>query len=889
QVAQTMAYAHEQQVIHRDLKPHNIMVGRFGEVQVMDWGMAKRLGETNDIDESHVAANAQVSRSGSLTPTVTNHADATPNLSMNSSLVDPLMSLTQAGDVLGTPAYMAPEQARGEIAALSPASDVFGLGAMLFELLTGSRLYESPDGAQQVLAMAAEGAVEPSLKKLDSLDIDPRIVELCKKCLKPEMAQRLPTASHVAAEVTAYREGVELRLKQAELDRRSAEVRVAEERKRRRMAIFLTGTIAAAVLAGLLGVLWQRNAAIASANKAEKSAKGYSDVLDIVEKSFESVNPSQGANAAMPARDVLLNAFENLKQSDLDDEGRIVLLTKLSTCFMTIGEYKVAIPCAKANVELTTAKLGPDHPTTMLAVNNLGAIYAKAGMAKEAAPLLEKTLAQRTAQLGEDHPDTLTSQEDLASCYIVAERFDDAVKMLEIVLEARRDLKGLDDPETRNTMDSLAMAYQDASDTDIDSLNSITNLVAAYITSGQHLKALRMWEKTLKNFEDTAGANHPITLMYSHNMVVALVKAGLAQEGVELGEKTVKGRIEKLGADHPDTLQSMNNLAQAYERVGDFEKAVELYQQTVDGYTRKLGATDTNTLIPVIGLGNALRQAGRTDEAIELLEKHAEITKQAFGVDHHIAITCVNNLASAYSDAGQNDDAILLGNEVVALRKAKQGMRDRGTLISMNNLATFQMRAGKPEEAARLIRQAFEIAIEMFGPNHQDTLYFSNNLSEATRRIGKFDEARTLYEKTLAGQKAALGEDHPDTLRTINGLAHTLHQLGQLEESMTLYRQTLKMRRKILGDEHPDTLYSMHGIAGVARDAGQKEAALKIFRRTLAGRQKRLGNDHPRTAETLYQTVLMLLGSQNPVLEDSLLSSLRSACERHPKPEYLRA
>ncbi len=887
QVAQTMAYAHEQGVIHRDLKPHNIMVGRFGEVQVMDWGMAKRLGQ-NDGPSQDRNKTAAPFTSTSQTPTMTNHGDDTPNVSMNSSIIDPLNSLTQAGDVLGTPAYMAPEQARGEIADLSPASDVFGLGAILFEILTGSRLYGSETGSQNVLTQAAEGAVEPSLRKLDELVVDERLASLCRRCLQPQAADRPPTASHIAEEITDYFRSVQDRLKQVELEKRSVEVRVAEERKRRRLAIFLGSAIAAAVLAGLLGVLWQRNNALSSAAEAKQSAKGYADVLDIVTKSFNSVNPLEGSDAQMTAREVLLNTVGYLNDSDLDDEGRMMLLAKLSTCFRAIGEYDVAVPTAEACLELTNAKLGPDHPDTYQAINNLGAIYTKTGRLDEAIPLLKQTLTRRMEKLGEDHPDTITSMEDLASCYTLADRSVEAIPILEEVLAARRDIVGIDHPDTKGTMDILAAAYLDAPKSNLDSLVSINNLAASYILSGQHLKALRMWEDTLDAFEHSLGENHPTTLMFSHNMVVALVQAGYAKEGVQLGERTLAGRVKKLGADHPETMQSMNNLAQAYERAGQFEDAVKLFQRTVSAYEQKMGAAHTSTLTAIIGLGNSLRQVGRIDEAISLLETHRMVAEEAFGPGHHLSVTCINNLCAAYSEAGKSQDALRLGKQVLVLRKANQGMQHPGTLFAMNNLATFYMRANLPEEALSLIDEAFRASIELHGPTHPDTLYFSNNLAEANRRAGNLKAAQSLFEKTLAAQQENLGEDHPDTLRSMNGLAHTLNDLGQSEKSVAAYIRVLGIRKSKLGSDHPDTLYSMHGLAGALRDSGRSQKAISLFQTVLLKRRATLGKEHPRTIQSLNELVWMQATMEGAEVTPKLLEAMRQACEKLPRPNFLR-
>jgi tetratricopeptide (TPR) repeat protein len=234
-IAQAVGYAHSRNVIHRDLKPANVMVGAFGEVQVMDWGLAKV-----------VTGEPPSGRYQSAHPGTEPVSVLEPGRSGDSA--------TQAGSVLGTPAYMPPEQARGDLDRVGYRADVFALGAILCRILTDEPPYTG--SGEEVRALALTAQLGPALGRLAGCGADPELINLCGRCLSPAPEDRPADGKAVADAVAAYRSGVEGRLRKAEIDRARAEERAAEGRKRRRLRRALAGTVGVFVLAGGLVVGW---------------------------------------------------------------------------------------------------------------------------------------------------------------------------------------------------------------------------------------------------------------------------------------------------------------------------------------------------------------------------------------------------------------------------------------------------------------------------------------------------------------------------------------------------------------------------------------------------------------------------------------------------------
>jgi tetratricopeptide (TPR) repeat protein len=271
QACQAVAYAHSRGVIHRDLKPANVMVGAFGEVQVLDWGLAKVRPAAGAAEETGAAEPS----------TVSTVRTAAPGLS------------SQDGAVLGTLAYMAPEQARGEAERLDERCDVFGLGAILCEVLTGQPPYRGASRGEVGLR-AARADLADARSRLEGSGADAELVRLARACLAAEPDGRPRDAGAVAAALAASQAGTRHRLRQAELERAAAEARAeqaqareaAERRARRRTVLLL---LAGAVLTGVCGAgaWWALRQAEAEAGRRALAATKAEEVR----QEFDAAGP----------------------------------------------------------------------------------------------------------------------------------------------------------------------------------------------------------------------------------------------------------------------------------------------------------------------------------------------------------------------------------------------------------------------------------------------------------------------------------------------------------------------------------------------------------------------------------------------------------------------
>ncbi len=239
QICHTLAFAHSRGVIHRDLKPSNVMVGTFGEIRVVDWGFAKVLRTPASPPPVRAVPSPPVERP----TTIRTSEDSSKSVS---------------GAVLGTPAYMPPEQARGEIDSLDERADVFALGAILCEILTGAPPFAATP-TQDALTAAKNADLAAAVARLTTSTSDTELCALAIRCMSADRAGRPADAGEVARAISVHRSQMDERTHRAELSAAEARGRANEERRARRRTVGMSIFVITLLLAGGVLFAWQEN------------------------------------------------------------------------------------------------------------------------------------------------------------------------------------------------------------------------------------------------------------------------------------------------------------------------------------------------------------------------------------------------------------------------------------------------------------------------------------------------------------------------------------------------------------------------------------------------------------------------------------------------------
>jgi serine/threonine protein kinase len=779
-VCNAIEYAHSRGVLHRDIKPGNVIVGRHGETLVVDWGLAKAMGRSDPTSDERTL----------MPPSASGSAETLP------------------GSAMGTPAYMSPEQAEGDLEKLGPRSDVYSLGATLYCLLTG-RAPVAGDDVGALLRAVQRGELQPPRAIDPSLDRALEAVCLKAMALRPE--DRHGSARALAEDIERWMADEPVTAWREPFSRRA-------RRWARRNRTAVSGA-AAAVLAGLIGLaavavvqskaksaLEAKNLQLIAANAAtlralDQTTKAQAQTQAALAQSEASRKEAKAVNEFL-TEDLLTQA----EPANTAAEDHVSLLEVLDRAAGKVGGRFAGQPEVEAALRRTIA--GTYHGL---------ASWAKAEVQWRA------VLAASRRGLGVESWEALTAAGELAHILRHRGRVDaEVLEMAKSAAEGLARVLGPDHPDTLQSRNYLASAYRAA---------------------GRTAEALTLHEANLKQSESQLGPDHPDTLVDRNNLAGAYLDAGRTAEAIALHEATLKQRESQLGPDHPDTLESRHNLATAYRAVGRTDQAIALHETTLKQFESKLGPDHPSTLTCRNNLATAYRDAGRTAEALTLHEANLKQSESQLGPDHPDTLQSRHNLAAAYHVAGRNADAIKMFEGTLKQEESKLGPVHPGTLASRHNLAAAYLAAGRTAEAITLLEATLKLFQSKLGPDHPDTLISRGNLAKAYRAAGQLDRAVALFEQALQGFRAKVGPDHPYTLTAEQLLAEAYAAAGQYTGAEMILRDALKRAHKRFGPVDPRTAVAMASLGSNLIEQQKWTEAETILRECLAIRQKAQPDD----------------------------------------------
>jgi len=736
QTCHAVQHAHQKGIIHRDIKPSNVLVTLHDGApiaKVIDFGIAK---------------------------------------AMAGPLADETM-LTELDQFVGTPAYVSPEQTESRGGEVDTRSDIYSLGVLLYELLTGYTPLDTAefmgvgfDGMRRRIREEEVPTPSQRLRRLDEERITltaqrrrvqtTRLVQLLHgdldwivmRCLEKDRSQRYAAVSDLVGDLQRHLNDEPIVARPRRLHY------VFAKFTRRHRVLFAAGTAVLIVLIAATATnAWLAVRAMRAERQAQIEAASRQQVIDFLQRDLLA----QASPAEEPDRDLKLRTV--LDRAAAKIEGRLPgqplveadVRETLARTYDSLGEYAKAREHVQIALEIRQRELGAEHAKTLSLLSYLGSLLTVEGDFTQAEKLTSRAFAAQRRTLGLENAQTLGTMTNLAGIYHQQGRFEAASQLLERALPIQRRLFGADDQQTLVTMNNLALAYRN---------------------QGKFADAAALHEVEYASSRRVLGPEHPDTLTSMNNLAVAYSELGRFADAQALNDRALAIAQRVSGPTHPETLILLHNRAAYYLELGQLERAEQLETQTLAELRRVFGSEHPNLLRAQSILAMVYRVSGRLDEARELQQQMLAECRRIIGSKHPMTIAMVSNLALIEEDSRQ-------------LARADE-----------------------------LLQEAVPAAEQIFGTTHPSTLKFADQRAGVLLKMGDYQAALKILQSSVA-QRTRAARDHWRTFSAQSKLGGALLGLGNYDDAERLLlagHAGLEKHRKMIPA----------GEAAVLRDSTQR-------------------------------------------------------------------
>lgn len=759
-----LEHAHQKGIIHRDIKPSNVLITMKDESPsptIIDFGIAKAI------------------HSEQMERTV----------------------FTESRQLVGTPTYMSPEQAATDGADVDTRSDIYSLGVLLYELLTGTTPFDAKKllsaGFDEMVRVIREVEPEKPSTRFSTLgDTGTQVAQrrhtdshklrimlrgdldwIALKCLDKNRTRRYATASALAEDIQRHLNNEPVLARPP-----SAPYRLRKFVRRNR------GTVAAGVVVSLVliaattvsiafafSAARQRQAAetaLTRAEDAEEETKARADDLEQVSKFQEEqlsrINP-QTMSVKLRA-DLIAKARAAAERSSRTPEEIDAQIKELEETFAGIDFTGMALKALDENVfQMALAAIemqfGGKPQIKAQLLQSVASTQRELGLLVAATQPQEQALAIRRRVLGDDHPDTLVSLSNMGLLLLAQGKLAEAEPYLRETQQEYRLVLGDEHPET---------------------LRSISNLGHLMYAQGKLKEAEAYYSEAMEKFRRVIGDEHPDTLTSIASLGLMLQEQNRLSDAEPYWREALGTRRRVLGDEHPDTLTSLHHMALLLHAQGKLEEAEAYYRESLEKLRRVLGNDHPNTLAAIMSMGVVLRSQGRLEEAGEYYREALEKERRLLGDEHPDTITTIYNMGNLLQAQGKLAEAELYSREAMEKWRRLLGDEHPDTLLAINNLGLVLLAQGRLSEAEPYCREAMESLRRVRGEEHLHTLVSISNMGKLLQAQGKPAEVIALMTPVEPAARREFA-GHPERLgRFLTALGRARAAVGELETAETI-------------------------------------------------------------------------------------------------------
>jgi len=675
-VCEGVQHAHQKAILHRDLKPANILVNEIDgkpAPHIIDFGIAKAIGER-----------------------------------------DPLATMfTRAGNFVGTPVYMSPEQANPDVQDVDTRSDVYSLAVILYELLTGALPFDPTQWRndlrqEQFRKLFEQDPQAPSIQyrkktttqtdtatqaaKLRSTEPEELVSELkgdldwiALKALERDRARRYGTPSEFAADLQRYLNNEPVVARPA-----SASYRLQKYVRRHRLGVSIAAAALLLLVAFAVMQAFEIRRIRQERDRTARERDRANRIAEFMTKMFRVSDPGQARGNSITAREVLDKASKEIDTGlAKDPDMQAQMMNTMGVVYHSLGLFKEAESLYRRSLEIRTRLFGPNNRDTIISMVNLVETLLDETQFPEAEKLVRQAYENARAHLGPSDPLTIRAGSTLGLALNNQGRYAEAEVILRQVVH---DSDLIQDPDSRSELSrqtrnslSINLAYQ-----------------------GKYAEAEKSFRELYNLTASKFGPNHPAALQAKTNIGNVVLQQSRWAEAETIYKEVLDQYNQIMGPEHPRTLLVMGNLGLAYLNEKRYPEAEALYRKLLDVKTRVLGPDNRQTLVVKAALGDVLYFEVKSQEAEKITREALEAERRVLGPEHSDTLVTEDALGMILEQQHRYPEAEVVLKETLALRIKVLGPKHPDTANSEYNLAGLYALMGRKEEAFHYLNSSLE-------------------------------------------------------------------------------------------------------------------------------------------------------------------------------------